>query len=80
MFGETALTPDNFDYMIFPRILSVAERAWHKASWEDTEDKTERESQMGVDWENFANTVGHKELARLTKLGIKYRVPPPGAM
>ena len=65
--------------MLFPRILSVAERAWHRAYWEDL-DKPERELAMFDDWEEFANTIGYKELDRLEELGIKYRVPLPGAM
>ena len=30
-------------------------------------------------WERFANTLGYKELRRLDKLGINYRIPLPGA-
>ncbi|KAK3094852.1 hypothetical protein FSP39_007074 [Pinctada imbricata] len=80
LFSETILTEEYFDYMIFPRILALAERSWHKAPWESTMDKAVRMSQMDEDWKYFTNTVGHKELQRLTKLGIHYRVAPPGAM
>ncbi|WP_428616948.1 chitobiase/beta-hexosaminidase C-terminal domain-containing protein, partial [Shewanella sp.] len=30
-------------------------------------------------WQVFANTLGHKELAKLDKAGIAYRVPTVGA-
>lgn len=66
--------------MIFPRMLALAERAWHKASWETIKDKGERNAARTKDWESFSNGLGHKELKRLDKVGIKYRVPPPGAM
>ncbi|XP_061190279.1 uncharacterized protein LOC133198156 [Saccostrea echinata] len=78
-WAETFMTPEIFDYMIFPRLLSLAERAWHKASWEDLENP-EKDIVAAEDWEVFANTIGHKELDRLGKLGIKYRIAPPGAI
>lgn len=73
------MTSEIFDYMLFPRILSVAERAWHKASWEDL-DTPERTQTSFADWEEFANTIAYKEQDRLQSLGIKYRIPLPGAM
>lgn len=59
---------------VFPRMLALAERAWHKADWED--DPTDTESRK-VDWELFANRLGYRELARLDALGIKYDIRPP---
>lgn len=73
------MTSEIFYYMLFPRILSVAERAWHKASWEDL-DTPERTQTSFADLEEFANTIAYKELDRLQSLGIKYRIPLPGAM
>ncbi|XP_062598807.1 uncharacterized protein LOC134260252 isoform X1 [Saccostrea cucullata] len=78
-WGETFMTPEVFNYMIFPRLLSLAERAWHKASWEDL-DNPEKDIVAAEDWEEFANTIGHRELDRLEKLGIRYRIAPPGAI
>ena len=72
-------TSDQLDYMVFPRMLAVAERAWHTANWEGLELGAERDSLRQQDWEMFANTLGHKELARLDKMGIAYHLPPPGA-
>lgn len=65
--------------MIYPRLLALAERAWHKASWEDLKDQNERNEKRTADWTKFANALGHRELARLDKKGVKYYVPPPGA-
>lgn len=79
LWTETVRTEEQMDYMIFPRLLALAERAWHKASWESVQNETIRERLRTIDWEDFANTLGYKELARLDNLGIKYRVPPPGA-
>ncbi|XP_052096527.1 beta-hexosaminidase-like isoform X2 [Mytilus californianus] len=78
LWSETILSEDNFYYMVFPRLLALAERAWYKAPWETVGDKTKRNRDMNNDWDNFAETLGKKELNRLDSMGIKYRIPPPG--
>ena len=81
VWSETIRTPQQLDSMIFPRLLAVAERAWHKAPFEEDGISTEeREIRLRSDWAHFANTLGHKELKRLDERGISYRVPPPNAM
>lgn len=79
LWSETVRTDEQADYMIFPRLLALAERAWHKAAWEDVNDEKRRKTMRNADWEKFANTLGYRELKRLDKLGVKYRVPQPGA-
>ncbi|XP_053390345.1 uncharacterized protein LOC123562093 isoform X1 [Mercenaria mercenaria] len=80
LWSETVRTGENIDYMIFPRIVALAERAWHKADFEEESiSDDEREGRFNREWEDFSNTLGYKELQRLDDLGIKYRVPPPGA-
>ncbi|CAH1791530.1 unnamed protein product [Owenia fusiformis] len=92
LWSETVRTGEQLDYMIFPRILALAERAWHKADWEYlTEDLKMykgkrlakklrlRDDSRRADWERFAHTLGYKELGRLDALQIKYRVSLPGA-
>lgn len=78
-WGETFMTSEIFNSMVFPRILSLAERSWHKAQWEEME-QPGRGVAAFEDWESFANTVGLKEFKRLRPLGIQYRIAPPGAM
>jgi len=88
LWSETVRTPEQFDYMIFPRLLALAERAWHKASWEN-------DYQAGVaysgssnlvdkaaledDFAGFAAALAAKELPKLDASGISYRIPVPGA-
>ncbi|XP_045212514.2 uncharacterized protein LOC123563659 [Mercenaria mercenaria] len=79
MFSETMRTRDQFHYMAFPRLLALAERAWHKAPWEDNSDVYKRNAERDRDWEEFSNNLGYKELSRLEKYGCYYRIPPPGA-
>ncbi|XP_032219150.2 beta-hexosaminidase [Nematostella vectensis] len=79
LWTETVRTADQMDSMVFPRLLALAERAWHKASWEDVKEEEERNRKEKEDWEKFANFLGYKELGRLDKMGIKYHIPVPGA-
>ncbi|KAH3883994.1 hypothetical protein DPMN_007964 [Dreissena polymorpha] len=61
------------DNMIFPRILALAERAWHKAPFEETGASSQN------DWLTFAKALGEKEFKRLELKSVQYRIPPPGA-
>ncbi|XP_013390455.1 uncharacterized protein LOC106158882 [Lingula anatina] len=79
LWSETMRTGEQFDFNVYPRLLALAERAWHKASWEDITNKVEREKQRKKDWERFANLLGYKELPRLDKMGVSYYLPCPGA-
>lgn len=75
LWSETIRRSEDMDYMIFPRLLALAERAWHKADFE-VANEDEREEKFEEEWKSFANTLGHKELSRLDTIGVKYRVPP----
>jgi hexosaminidase len=66
-------------YMAFPRILVMAERAWHQAPWEDINDEKQRDKLKENDWDEFVQTLGFKELPILENRGIRHRVQPPGA-
>lgn len=79
LWSETVRTPRHMHHMVFPRLLALAERAWHNASWESDESDSRRARQLN-DWTAFANSLGHRELQRLEQRGIHYRIPPPGAM
>lgn len=89
LWSETVRTDEIMEYMVFPRLFAVAERAWHRAPWEleyqpgreYAGGKThfvDRQAQL-KDWQRFANLLGQRELAKLDKQGIHYRLPLPGA-
>ncbi|KAL4227733.1 hypothetical protein ACF0H5_013169 [Mactra antiquata] len=73
-FGWTEIIKDKdtLQSMLFPRMLALAERAWHKEPWENTTVTPER------DYEMFANKVGYRELPKLDRDQVKYRIPMPG--
>jgi len=79
LWGELVPSPADLEYMVFPRLLAVAERAWHKAGWEQHQAGPDTETQLHEDWTHFSNVLGHRELGRLNSKRIKYRIPPPGA-
>ena len=79
LWTELVRTWDQMDSMIFPRLLCVAERAWHKADWELEHDKEKMMEKQFEDWSYFASQLGSKELARLDARGVAYHLPPPGA-
>ena len=72
-------TSEQLHSLIYPRLLALAERAWHQAEWEKVTDKSTREKAQAEDWEQFSNTLGYKELSRLDEQNINYHLPPPGA-
>ncbi|MBK0003861.1 beta-N-acetylhexosaminidase [Erwinia sp. S38] len=90
LWSETVRTDGQVESMIFPRVLAVAERSWHRAAWEQDYQqgreyqggKTHQVDQRALhrDWQRFANLLGQRELARLDKAGIAWRLPQPGAV
>ena len=87
-WSETIRTDEQYFEMAFPRTLAVAERAWHRAEWEldwspgsvyNMTTSMVPMKQLSDDYNGFASVLGCREIAKLRKLGIAYRVPPPGA-
>ncbi|WAR15559.1 HEX-like protein [Mya arenaria] len=75
---ETMRTEEHLHNMAFPRMLALAERAWHHADWEQNKDDKSRRDEQQHDWEAFADALGYRELPRLEKVGVFYLVEPPG--
>ncbi|HSS03427.1 MAG TPA: family 20 glycosylhydrolase [Kofleriaceae bacterium] len=85
LWGENVKTPQLLEYMAFPKVLGVAERAWNPepAQAQDTPEA----------WAHFANRLGQEVLPRLgmfravdlhrdlpNDVGVNYRIPMPGAV
>lgn len=90
LWSETVRTPQQLDYMVFPRLLALAERAWHRASWEldyqpgvafegGVTNRVDKNA-LNQDYSEFAGALATKELAKLDAAGIQYRIPVPGAI
>lgn len=91
LWSETVRDPATLGYQLFPRMLALAERAWHRAAWEIPYDQAgalvtfgdpamdpARRSEMASDWQRFAAIVGAKEMPKLAGAGWTVRIPPPG--
>lgn len=89
-WSESIRTDPGMEYMIFPRMLPLAERAWHQADWEldyvagrefkGGETHYVNSKALNRDWARFANLLGQRELAKLDAAGVQYRLPVPGAV
>ncbi|XP_060554738.1 beta-hexosaminidase-like [Ruditapes philippinarum] len=79
LWTETVRTDEQAEFMLFPRLLSVAERGWHKSSFEDLKGNA-AEKMKGKEWQAFSECIGYHELPRLDRKDVRYRVPPPGAI
>ena len=75
------------DYLLYPRVLALAERAWHTGDWEPAYtagrsytygDGQVDSAKMLADWQTF-NSHLTPQLAQLDREGLTYRMPVPGA-
>ena len=72
-------TRKTFDAMMYPRLLAMAERAWHKASWELEESMDVLKENRKMDWQEFSHILTSREFQRLDEMNVKYHIRPPGA-
>lgn len=92
LWSETVRSDEQAEYMIYPRLMALAERAWHKPEWavpydhqgalyseESSHFSPAKRGQRDTDWNRFANLLGQRELAKLDLVGIHYRLPTVGA-
>lgn len=87
LWSETVRSDRLAQYMLFPRVLALAERAWHRAPWEPAyragatysyDDGAALRAEVQNDWRRFAARMP-AQLRQLEQAGIHYRLAPPGA-
>ncbi|HUE66345.1 MAG TPA: family 20 glycosylhydrolase [Rhizomicrobium sp.] len=87
LWSETIRNPQIANYMLFPRTLALAERAWHKAPWEPGYiagksfvfgDGSVDSKALLADWNSFQAKLIPR-LAELDRAKMNYRIPVPGA-
>ncbi|WP_296945641.1 family 20 glycosylhydrolase [uncultured Massilia sp.] len=81
LFTETVRDPALIDYMVMPRLLAVAERAWAPdPAWATEADSARARALHDAAWSGFANALGRRVLPRLDLDGsrVAYRIAPPG--
>ncbi|WP_255496130.1 family 20 glycosylhydrolase [Mucilaginibacter sp. FT3.2] len=81
LWAETVKGPERMDYMIFPRLFGMAERAWAPdPAWATEKDPIKAKQEYELAWSTFLNVLGKREMPRLSYYngGYNYRVPKPG--
>ncbi|WP_299568150.1 family 20 glycosylhydrolase [uncultured Pedobacter sp.] len=81
LWAEKVTTAAEQEYMLFPKLLGFAERAWATSpSWAEEKDPVKSENKYQQSWSFFANVLGKKELPKLASYsgGVAYRIPPVG--
>jgi hexosaminidase len=83
VWGENIKSTQRLEYMLLPRLLAFAERAWSPdPNWATEKNAAKSDSLYQVAWVKFLNVVGKRELPRLSYYadGYNYRVPKPGVV
>jgi hexosaminidase len=83
LWSETIQGPERMEYMILPKMLSLAARAWETdPAWAQENDTAKRDMMYQEAWSSYLNVVGQRELVRLDyyRGGYHYRIPSPGAI
>jgi hexosaminidase len=83
LWSENVRSPGMLEYMLVPKILGLAERAWAKdPAWASEKDAMKCRQGYEKAWSGFVNVIGQREFPRLDNLsgGFNYRIPPVGAI
>lgn len=81
LWSETVKNAQQAEYLILPRLLPLAERAWASSpTWADEPDSLKAVKTFTNDLAQFFNQVGKRELKRLDNYagGFDYRIPSAG--
>jgi hexosaminidase len=84
LFSETVREPADIDYLLMPRLMAMAERAWAAdPAWASEGDAARRAALHRAAWSGFVNVLGRRVLPRIdleqwTGGPVAYRIAPPG--
>lgn len=83
LFSENVRNTEILEYLLYPKLLALAERAWvQNPSWTTELDINESQILYNKEWSIFVNVLGKKEMPRLDYYsgGFGYRIPPVGVI
>ncbi|WP_245964539.1 family 20 glycosylhydrolase [Rufibacter immobilis] len=83
LWSEMVTTPERFEYMLLPKLLGLAERAWSPdPAWASNPESAQSKAAYAQAWSAFVNVLGKRELPRLNYYagGFNYRIPTAGAV
>jgi hexosaminidase len=84
LWAETVKGHEAMEYMAFPKIISLAERAWNaEPKWASIAKPEDRQKAIDAEYNKFSNTLAKRDLVRLEYISnskkLNYRLPAPGA-
>ncbi|GHT23410.1 hypothetical protein AGMMS4957_14910 [Bacteroidia bacterium] len=75
LWAETIRNFEQIEYCLFPKMYGLIERAWNmQPAWSLTGNRQEYEAAKQL----YNAKIAQKELPRLSKLGVNFRVAQPG--
>jgi hexosaminidase len=83
LFTETVRDAGRIDYLVMPRMIALAERAWAAdPAWATEADPATAAALHRTAWSGFVNALGQRVLPRLDLdgAGVAYRIAPPGLL
>ncbi len=81
VWSEKISSPAALEYMLLPKLIGFAERAWAPDPlWSIVSDSLTQQQLYEKAWSLFVNKMATSELPRLEYFagGFQYRIPPPG--
>jgi len=81
LFSEVMRGRERLEYLLLPRLLAVAERAWvADPAWATEADAATAARLHRQDWSRFVGQIGHQVLPALMQAmpDLNLRIPPPG--
>ena len=82
LWSENIRSAADLEYLAFPKMLALAERAWAvDPEWATTKDAALSKQLYQQSWNQFVNGVGKRELSKLNYYqgGVNFRIPTVGA-
>jgi hexosaminidase len=82
LWSETVTSSDRMEYMMLPKLLGLAERAWAQdPEWATEKDSAKADALYAQAWSVFSNVMGKREMPRLDYYdgGFNWRIPTAGA-
>lgn len=82
LWSETVTSSDRMEYMMLPKLLGLAERAWAQdPEWATEKDAAKADALYAQAWSVFSNVMGKREMPRLDYFdgGFNWRIPTAGA-
>ncbi|WP_100643455.1 family 20 glycosylhydrolase [Alteromonas facilis] len=88
VWSEAIRSKETLEYMIYPRLYALGERAWSSPAWQQAAlDVIAGEATIDhvlalqtVEWQEFIQQIVGYHLPRLALKGVNFRLPPPGVM